>query len=216
MSQELRLILLSSIVLPVCISIARFRTIDKNFLPFIYFLWLSFIIDFIDSVISIPSAIITMNIYYLFESLFVLWQFTHIYNLQHQQGYLSAKLDKYYYNKTSSFHHLLCISILCRFKQTQVNQLISMPQVIESILALSIYSPSLVALRKAQENPCDLSNIRLFTFTSVMSVFMMDLFSLNKFAFLGYTCFDMHIKLCICHIIYGRGFIRSSRKFSYA
>src|SRR5688500_2922890 len=75
MSDLLILLLVSSIVIPVWLSIARFRTIDKNYLPFIFFLWLSIIIDLADSVLSTHSSIIWTNIYYFFESIIILWQF---------------------------------------------------------------------------------------------------------------------------------------------
>ena len=75
MSDQLRILLLSSILLPAFISITKFRSLDKYYLPFIFFLWVSLLIDFIDSIVSVKYGIICTNIYYLLESIFILWQF---------------------------------------------------------------------------------------------------------------------------------------------
>src|SRR5688500_4696146 len=76
MSQQIVILLLSSILIPVWISISKFKSINRTYFPFLLFLWLSALTDLICNLFQksyIP--IYSVNIYYLFESLLFLWQF---------------------------------------------------------------------------------------------------------------------------------------------
>lgn len=213
MSQEIKILLLSSIIIPTWISITKFRAIDKNYLPFIYFLWLSLIIDLVDSILGVPSAIITTNIYYLFESLFVLWQFKRWGQFNHNKSanllfacfilfwllefcaivsVIYSEGDYIYHSYFPCFYSLL-------FTFFSINQITSR----STSMSTQMTTHPLFIICSAF--------ILYYCYTCIMSVFYMPVLGIKLLAFYRNVYLIMYFILFICNILYAYAIYQMSK-----
>lgn len=211
MSSNLILILTASILFPIGISVVKFKSIANTFFPFLLLLWLSFMIDIIAFFFYRHiESIIFINIYYLVESLVVLWQF--------KKWYL-FKIKKWYSFLVAPFiiFWIIEFALLIRSNYYEWNYfylsyfccLYSLLFVIFSINKIS----DLVTSGENQlfDNPIFIicsAFILYYTYTCIMAVFWMPNLKISIRPFNAIVYSLMYVILFICNIIYAYGIFR--------
>lgn len=67
----------SSVLIPSVIAAMKFRSVERSFYPFIFFIWVGFLNEIVSYIISFRGGSTTFNnnLYILAEALLILWQF---------------------------------------------------------------------------------------------------------------------------------------------
>lgn len=197
-------ILILSIYFPAIIGLYKIKNISLEYRPLLILIWLWCITDTIGLIVYeyYQNAFVN-NIHYLFESQLALWQF-------YQWRFF--KKTKYL-----TFSALFGVAWMSEMHYIYVNELITLTYFvcIYSFLFVifSIMVMGNIGTHKTQFSWKPIYDIcsafiLYFTFTSLLSVFLMDLFNLNEKAFIRKTYFVMYIILFICNIMYGRAILR--------
>jgi hypothetical protein len=206
MSNEFSFVLSSSILLPAAISIIRYKSINRKFLPFLLFLWISLLIDGISIAFAANIiAVLCINVYYLFESLTILSQF-HRWKLFNDNKKLFGYL-KYFFILFWSIEITLLIST--NYYNNQCHFITFFPCFYALLFAIFSINRmnELVASRdiSAVRNPVFIicaAFIFYYTYTCILLVFWMPFLNVNTHRFY-YTVYSiMFFILFISNLFY--------------